>query len=339
MNYIINNKLKFEKNKYNPIPNSVQPITTTVLTRNRTNMGLQHPPIEINTKFSDIPSSKSIDFKLKNYKINNSLLNQMNPINRINPINSNNQMNQIKNEKDKQVNIQEINSTNDNYYKTDEIIINIYGNSESRLNNKILYDFLLELSKNIKIKIYIHTWNVDKSAVEYYFQGLNIVSMIIDQPQISNNFEPIFSSNKSMSSWKMMWTGMFRSMNEIYKKEDNNIIILNTRFDINYKFNINDILKLSEDKFTKNIFLKDSTDLSGVDNPIIGDKHTLHRLINSFYNNLENVSMFYSSLTVPEASIYYENNRLFGVNYKDMFVNIEKYSIEKNSIEKNSIEK
>jgi hypothetical protein len=39
--------------------------------------------------------------------------------------------------------------------------------------------------------------------------------------------------------------------------------------------------------------------------------------------------MFYSSLTVPEASIYYENNRLFGVNYKDMFINIEKYSIEK----------
>jgi hypothetical protein len=36
--------------------------------------------------------------------------------------------------------------------------------------------------------------------------------------------------------------------------------------------------------------------------------------------------MFYSSFKVPEASIYYENNRLFGVNYKDMFENIEKYS-------------
>lgn len=324
MNYIINNKLKFEKNKYNPVPNSMQPISTTILTRNKTNMVLQHPPIELNAKFSDIPSSKSIDFKLKNYKINNSL----NSLNQINPINT------IKQSKDKQYeilqSIQEKNTStdNDNYYKKDEIIINIYGNSEAELNNKILYDFLLELSKNIKIKIYLYTWNVDKSVVEYYFQGLNIVSIIIDQT-LPNNFEPIFSSNKSMSSWKMMWTGMFRSMNEIYKKEDNNTIILNTRFDINYKFNINDILKLSENKFTKNIFLKDSTDLSGVDNPIIGDKYTLHKLINSFYNNLENVSMFYSSLTLPEASIYYENNRLFGVNYKDMFVNIEKYSIEK----------
>ena len=316
MNFIINNKLKFEKNKYNPIPNSMQPKTTTILTRNKTNMVLQHPPIQPNIKFSDIPSSKSIDFKLKNYKINNS-------------INALNQTNPIKYTKDKQeVNIQEKITPIDNYYKTDEIIINIYGNSESELHNKILYDFLLKLSKNIKIKIYLHTWNVDKSIVEYYFQGLNIVSIIIDQSP-PNNFETIFSTNKTISCWKMMWTSMFRSMNEIYKKEDNHTIILNTRFDINYKFDMNDILKLSENKFTKNIFLKDSTDLSGVDNPIIGDKYTLYKLINCFYNNLENISMFYSSLTVPEASIYYENNRLFGVNYRDMFENIEKYSIEK----------
>ena len=63
-----------------------------------------------------------------------------------------------------------------------------------------------------------------------------------------------------------------------------------------------------------------------MDNPIIGDKHTLYKLISTFYNNLDNVSMFYSSFTVPEASIYYENNRIFGVNYNDMFENIEKYS-------------
>ena len=73
-------------------------------------------------------------------------------------------------------------------------------------------------------------------------------------------------------------------------------------------------------------FLKDSNDLSGVDNPIIGDKITLQKLINTFYNNLDNVSMFYSSFTIPEASIYYENNRIFGVNYNNMFENIEKYS-------------
>jgi hypothetical protein len=36
--------------------------------------------------------------------------------------------------------------------------------------------------------------------------------------------------------------------------------------------------------------------------------------------------MFYSSIKVPEASIFYENNRIFGVNIKNMFENIEKYT-------------
>jgi hypothetical protein len=101
---------------------------------------------------------------------------------------------------------------------------------------------------------------------------------------------------------------------------------VNTRFDINYTFDRNILTNLWQNQFTKNIFLKDSNDLSGVDNPIIGDKITLQKLINTFYNNLDNVSMFYSSFTIPEASIYYENNRIFGVNYNNMFENIEKYS-------------
>lgn len=324
MNFILNNKMKFDKNKYNPV-NEKNLITMASLPRNKRNTMHLDIPIEIDKNFSTIPSSKLIDFKLKNYKANSlNLSNLINPS--IKPINTLNK--QVLNH-----NMQENRLYNrvyeDNYYKTDEMIINICGNSESELNNKILYDFLLELSKNLKIKIYIYTWNIDKSIVEYYFQGLNVVSIIIDQ-STPNNLKTIFSSNKSLSSWKMIWTGMFRSINEIYKTEDNNTIILNTRFDVNYKIDINDILKLSVNKFTKNIFLKDSTDLSGVDNPIIGDKNTLYKLVNSFYNNLQNVTMFYSSLTVPEASIYYENNRLFGVNYRDMFENIEKYSIKSN---------
>jgi hypothetical protein len=195
------------------------------------------------------------------------------------------------------------------------------------LNTIILYEFLLELSKKIKIKIYIHTWNISKNTIDYYFQGLNVVSIIIDQTEyIDKPGEMIFSSNISLSYWKLMWTSMYRSINEIYKIEDDKTIILNTQFDINYMFDINNLTNLRQTRFTKNTFLKDSTDLSGVDNPIIGDKHTLYKLISKFYNNLDNVSMFYSSFTIPEASIYYENNRIFGVNYNNMFENIEKYS-------------
>jgi hypothetical protein len=284
MNFILNNKIKFDKNKYNPV-NEKNLITMTSLTRNKPNTMQINKPIEIDKNFSTIPSSKLIDFKLKNYKANSlNLSNLINPS--INPLNKHEVFNHI---------MQKKRIYENNYYKTDEIIINICGNSESELNNKTLYDFLLELSKNLKIKIYIYTWNIDKSIVEYYFQGLNVVSIIIDQSP-SNNLKTIFSSNKTLSSWKMIWTGMFRSMNEIYKTEDNNTIILNSRFDINYKFNMNDILKLSVNKFTKNIFLKDSTDLSGVDNPIIGDKHTLYKLVNSFYNNLQNVTIMLHSL-------------------------------------------
>jgi hypothetical protein len=192
----------------------------------------------------------------------------------------------------------------------------------------MLYEFLLELSKKIKIKIYIHAWNINKNIIDYYFQGLNVVSILIDQTETNENGsnEYIFSSKMLLSYWKLIWTSMFRSMNEINKKEDDRTIILNTRFDINYLFDINSLIELRQNKFTKNIFLKDSTDLSGVDNPIIGDKNTLQKLINTFYYNLENVSMFYNSFTIPEASIYYENNRVFGVNYNNMFENIEKYS-------------
>jgi hypothetical protein len=214
------------------------------------------------------------------------------------------------------------------YYN--ELIVNLYGFSEIHLNTMRLYEFLLELSKKIKVKIYIHTWNTSKNTIDYYFQGLNVVSVLIDQTDETTynttDGPNIFSSNTLLSYWKLMWISMYRSMNEIHKKEDERILILNTRFEINYTFDMNNLMNLKQNKFTKNIFLKDSTDLSGVDNPIIGDKHTLHKLISIFYNNLDNVSMFYSSFTIPEASIYYENNRIFGVNYNNMFENIEKYS-------------
>ena len=325
MNYILNNKLKFEKNKYNKQVLS----NTTILTRNLNKIS---PPlnldrhIPINTHFSSNPYG--INFKLKNYQTNN-FIQQIQPENKIQDYQNQDYL------KIKYIESNESVESNESmYYKTDELIVNIYGydydysSIVSPLNNKTLYIFLLELSKHVKIKIYIHTWNIDKSVIEYYFQGLNVVWLLIDECDLNekDNSGNIFSSSISLYSWKLMWTSMFRSINEIYKNEDDRTIILNTRFDINYNFNINNFIDLTKNKFTKNIFLKDSTDLSGVDNPIIGDKNTLQKLINTFYNYFDNVVMFYSSFKVPEAAIYYENNRLFGINYKDMFENIEKYS-------------
>jgi hypothetical protein len=324
MNYILNNKIKFEKNRYN------KPISprTPILLKNTP--FINKVPLKLDSRIDTYPNinisnnayisnSNIIDFKLKNYQmktlISNDKLIQI-PISK--PI-----INPITKPIIKPLSIQ--------YFYNDELIINIYG--YANITDTTLYNFLLELSSRFKIRIYIYTYNCTTSAIEYYFQGLNVVSIIIDEnintidsSDLIDSSKNIFSSNTPLSTWNKMLTAMFYSINEIYKREDDRTIILNTQFNINYTLNI-DLNELRQTQFTKNIFLKDSTDLSGVDNPIIGDKNTLYKLIYTFYNNLDNVSMFYSSFKVPEASIFYENNRIFGVNIKNMFENIKKYNI------------
>jgi len=311
MNYILNNKMKFEQNRYNK---PVLPRTPIML---KNTPFINKIPLKLDTH-TDINisnfslNSNVLDFKLKNYQMKEFISNDK-PISKtIKPI--------------KPTKLLEP-------YYNDELIINIYGYAS--ISDKTLYNFLLELSFRFKIRIYICTYNLSRSAIEYYFQGLNVVSIIdpndldsdnsVDSDNSGDLSKNIFSSSVPLSNWKTMWSTMYYSINEIYKKEDHNTIILNTQFNINYTLNI-DFSELRKIQFTKNIFLKDSTDLSGVDNPMIGDKNTLYKLIHTFYNNLDNVSMFYSSFKVPEASIFYENNRIFGVKMKEMFENIEKYT-------------
>lgn len=316
MNYILNNKMKFEKNKYNKPVNPRIPI---VLMHTK----IIKIPLKLETSLptqTTYYTPSVIDFKLKDYQMNQTII-KLNQDQK-----SHSQLHpQSHSQSESQIESQ----TQTLYYKDNELIVNIYGEVSF---DKILYDFLLELSKHMKVKIYIHTWNVDKSKLDYYFQGLNVISLIVDNSELESDISDIsgniFSSNETLKSWKLMWTSMYRSMNEIYKREDNTTVILNTKFNINYNFNYNDLIRIIQNvnKFTKNIFLKDSTDLSGVDNPIIGDKDTLQKLIHIFYNNLDDVSMFYKSFKIPEAAIYYENNRIFGVNINNMFENIDKYS-------------
>lgn len=329
MNYILNNKIKFERNAKNITRNPI--ILTKTTSSNKMPLSL-NSHIHINQYVNyTIPS----EFKLNNYQINK--INE----NNLSKLNFNEKPKEVVHEKPKVIvhethhtenfvesihiepTVIEIETSETTYY-SNELIINIHGHPSF---NHSLYDFLLELSKRFKIKIYIHTWNIDRSTIDYYFQGLNLVSVLIDTiPEETEISEKIFSSNMPLSTWNTMWTSMFLAINQVYRMENDRTLILNTKFNINYDFNI-DFDEIKKNKMTKNIFLKDSTNLSGVDNPIIGDKITLQKLISSFYNNLDKVSMFYSSFKIPEASIYYENNRLFGVNYNIMFENIEKYNL------------
>ena len=317
MNYILNNKIKFEKNRYNK---PISPRTPIIL---KNTPFIHKVPLKLDThidthidinnidvsnySLNNFTNLNAFDFKLKNYQMKSFISNESS-ISKPKPISKS------------------ISKTiHHTPYYNDELIINIYGYAS--INDNTLYNFLLELSSIFKIRIYIYTYNLNRNLIEYYFQGLNVVSIIIDE-KLNDSIDSsknIFSSSKPLSSWKIMWTLMFYSINEVYKKEDDRTIVLNMQFNINYNLNI-DLNELRQTQFTKNIFLKDSTDLSGVDNLIIGDKNTLYKLIHTFYNNLDNVSMFYSSFRVPEASIFYENNRIFGVNIKNMFENIEKYT-------------
>lgn len=314
MNYILNNKMKIEKNRYNK---QVSPRTPIVLKNtpfiNKVQLNLDTRIYPNISNYAYTTNSNILDFKLKNYKMKEFISNESTI-----PIPQYEKHNQIQSIK-KQISIP---------YYNDTLIINIYGYAS--INDNSLYQFLLELSSKFKIKIYIYTYNLNLTTIEYYFQGLNVVSIIIN-PNILDSLDSfdssknIFLSNMPLSTWNTMWTAMFYSINELYEKEDDRTIILNTQFNINYTLNI-DFNELRQKQITKNIFLKDSIDLSGVHNPIIGDKNTLYKLIHTFYNNLDNVSMFYSSFVIPEASIFYENNRVFGVTIKNMFENIEKYT-------------
>jgi hypothetical protein len=319
MNYILKNKLKYEKNRYNKPLSPRIPIVLTHTNISKLPLKMDIPvvniPIDINNlnNLNNSINLNTFDFKLKNYQMKETFTSK-DAIKTTKSINI----------PDLSIYTSKNSIINKIPYYSDILIINIYG--FAHITDKTLYEFLLELSTKFTIRIYIYTYDISRDTIDYYFEGLNVVSVIINNSEkYTDSSRNIFCSTIPLSNWKIMWAGLFNSINQIYTNEDDRTIILLTNFNINYTLNI-DFNELKYNKFTKNLFLKNSSDLSGVDNPIIGDKNTLRKLINTFYNNLDNVSMFYSSFKVPEASIFYENNRLFGVEIKDMFENIYKYT-------------
>ena len=77
MNYIINNKTKFEKNKY--IPNNQTIILKKSINQNNQNVNTLNPISipAINANFSSwkLKLPYTVDFKLKNYQNVNSIIN------------------------------------------------------------------------------------------------------------------------------------------------------------------------------------------------------------------------------------------------------------------------
>ena len=301
MNSIITNKIKNQK-IYNP---SIKPKLYVMNTLNSINK------IKLNTNTHIIPiinnyyPTPNIGFKLKPTNFNIDLFD---------------------------------NNLRKYFYKKNECVIMLRGHIRDSFNNDKLYNLILNLSYKYNIRIYIHTWNkkanniswrhyqenndiIDDSIILNYFKDLNVVSITIDDDYLinieGNKKGNIYSSTMPIIGWKNMWYGIQKVIDVVYNYEMDNVLILNTRFDVltnSCKINgdrlvewISKTINESDGKINKNIFFK-KNDLSGIDNQIIGDKYTMKKLIDHFNKNLDKINDKYKHLISQEYSVYYEND-------------------------------
>lgn len=229
-------------------------------------------------------------------------------------------------------------------YNKDLLIIMLRGHVRDSFDTDDLYNLILDISKKYNIKIYIHTWNkkanniswreyhenndiIDESCILKYFKDLSIYisSLIIDDDKkIIINGEKegkLFSSSMKLIGWKYMWYGMKKVMDIIYDNEKDDKLILNTRFDIlsnSHKLThdmltgwMNKTLENCNEKLIRNKLYK-KYNLLGIDNQIIGDRHTMKKLIDHF-NDLDKINALdiYKKITSHENVVYYENDEIF----------------------------
>jgi hypothetical protein len=217
------------------------------------------------------------------------------------------------------------------------MIIILRGHIRQSFNNKDLYDLIKYLSLNYDIKIYIHTWNIMQSNISWrrmdkinreidelviyeYFNDIHhlIKKIIIDNDTqinvIGNRHGNICKSLCPTVAWKYMWYGKYHITESIPK--DTIEPIVNIRFDIlnnSYSLSFNDVINFINnninDEYRKNIFRENIP--YGVDNIYIGNIHTMSKLANHFYYNLDRITMKYPHCGSQELLVYWENNVIF----------------------------
>jgi hypothetical protein len=229
-------------------------------------------------------------------------------------------------------------------YNQELLIIMLRGHVRDSFDTDDLYNLISTISKKYNIKIYIHTWNkkantiswreyrenndpVDEQYILNYFKDLSkhICSLIIeDDEKITVNGVKegkLFSSTMKLIGWKNMWYGMKKIMDVIYDNETDDKLILNTRFDVlnnSHKTThnmliswLNKTLDHCTEKLMKNKLYK-RYNLLGVDNQMIGDRHTMKKLVDHF-NDLDKITALdkYKNIVSHENVVYYENDEIF----------------------------
>jgi hypothetical protein len=227
--------------------------------------------------------------------------------------------------------------------KDKPLVIMLRGHIRKSFKDDKLYLFIHELMKEYNLFIYIHTWDVIQNNISWrkleqdntpvtekmihdYFRdcssSIKYISIESDKniPLIGNIFGNICNTKMPIIGWKNMWYGMNVNIKKIACDIPPNIPIVNMRFDlfdvfkssvyyINQKNAINYIKQNYSNYYNKNIFYY-RNETVGIDNIIIGNITTMYRLIDHFYNNLDNIVLKYPNNKNQEFLVYRENNLL-----------------------------
>lgn len=222
------------------------------------------------------------------------------------------------------------------------MILILRGHIRDSFETKDLYDFIETIHRIFpNVQLFMHTWNivanniswrkinmnhspVDKEIIHNYFGELStcIRHIIIDDDQYiqlhGNISGTINNGPMPILGWKNYWYGKYKIVEYIYNQHTyDEEMIVNIRFDIFSNSNrfdkdvvIDFIKNNSEMKFSKNIFLFDHEHV-GIDNIYIGNIHTMYKLANIFYHELDDILTKHTDTENQEKLVYRINSFLF----------------------------
>jgi len=229
---------------------------------------------------------------------------------------------------------------NKNIKIKNNLIIIIRGHIRDSFDNDNLYKYILNLSINYKLYIFIHTWNIKSNNISWrsikenyeeiteeiiinYFKNINLEKIFIDNDNdnyislIGNIDGYIKTTLMPIKGWKNMWFGIYK-INEyilnnlINYNLDVNTYCLNIRFDyftnstIN-QYNINDLNYLYN--FTSNDiqFMKNSVSKNipyGIDNIYFGKFYKIFYTAKIFNFNLDDIINYYDYIHAQEILVF-----------------------------------
>lgn len=220
------------------------------------------------------------------------------------------------------------------------MIVLLRGHIRNSFDTEFLYIFLSELNKVVPIELYIHTWGIKQNSLSW--RPLETNTTVIDPgtittymrelatcikdiridpdgslPLIGNTEGKIAKSAAPIIGWKHMWAGKHAMLEQIYKENDPNALILNTRFDLfsnKFLFKPRSLIELVKKSITTpptGIAFLDSKPFYGCDNYYIGTVATMYKLAHHFHTNLDEILARYATLGNQEFLVMGEAQRLF----------------------------